>query len=485
MSRREVCNGVSAALQEKRWGEAASRLAELSRLGGVAKVGALQRWVRDADAARHEDEVASFALLWLLCRVAAGEPAAVPREPVAVVRFDPWEPCERRPNLGGGPAERSASVSSFFVAHTEKALERQPPNRYDLRIWTSREVRTLAPATARRVEVGAVEGAFVLNGVLSVGECRELLDIATQLGFEPDEPLDPDQRDRLALAAARTKGAFAALADDDDDLDDPEPRTNLKTGVSERSKTVVWLADAALNEGLFERCRSHLPQTYDDCRDARGRAVGRAELCGLNARWRLYRYDAGGTYRPHVDGAWPASALDSAGNYVYDAFGDRLSKLTAVVYLNDDFSGGTTAFYSAADDNTLRVFGVTPRAGSVLFFPHGDAAGSLIHEGSNVASGSKYIIRTEVLYKWGSSSSSSSYPSSRNHGRARTSTTPFVALEHPSSGARRHDEDSLRDNNKRPSATTMTATSSKKKRSRRQLKRPPSSIIDKPRPRVI
>lgn len=39
--------------------------------------------------------------------------------------------------------------------------------------------------------------------------------------------------------------------------------------------------------------------------------------------------------------------------------------------------------------------------GAALVFPHGDASGALLHEGSAVLSGAKYVIRTEVLYAVG------------------------------------------------------------------------------------
>ena len=38
--------------------------------------------------------------------------------------------------------------------------------------------------------------------------------------------------------------------------------------------------------------------------------------------------------------------------------------------------------------------------GAVLFFPHGETTGSLIHEGSSVTARLKFVIRTEVLYTY-------------------------------------------------------------------------------------
>lgn len=374
-----------------------------------AKLGSLQRWVRDADAARDSGEMISLRLLYLLCRLAAGEPSSeVPKE-VRLERCEAWHPKltdDSSPFVEDTGVAAGKVATHFRVAHRESALLRQPPNRYDLRLWASRQGATsLEPTDAsisrvRRVEVQTVPGAFVLNDVLTAAECSELLGLAQCLGFEADEPLDENQRQELEWSMASNHGGFAALA-----AEPPPARTPIVSKAKakhygERSKTVVWLADEATNRALFTRCEKHLPQSYPHCFDAKGRHRGPGKLCGFNARWRFYQYQQGGVYRPHVDGAWPGSALDKRGRYVYDAFGDRLSKLTAVVYLNQNFEGGATAFYSATHDQSLKVFGVQPTTGSVLVFPHGDARGSLIHEGSSVLSGSKYIIRTEVLYSY-------------------------------------------------------------------------------------
>lgn len=36
--------------------------------------------------------------------------------------------------------------------------------------------------------------------------------------------------------------------------------------------------------------------------------------------------------------------------------------------------------------------------GSVAVFPHGEAQGALLHEGTGVVEGAKYVIRTDVEY---------------------------------------------------------------------------------------
>lgn len=123
------------------------------------------------------------------------------------------------------------------------------------------------------------------------------------------------------------------------------------------------------------------------------------------------RYFPGAVYRPHIDGAWPGSGLTEDGVYTDDIYKkDRHSRLTFLIYLNGGFAGGETSFFlseSSSNDSSsthtcdvkyIHARGVVPQLGSVLCFPHGAAKGSLVHEGSAVREGVKYIIRTDVLY---------------------------------------------------------------------------------------
>ena len=67
-----------------------------------------------------------------------------------------------------------------------------------------------------------------------------------------------------------------------------------------------------------------------------------------------------------------------------------------MIYLNNggpggDFDGGATLFH--ARDGTESV-AVVPKAGSVLIFDH-----DLYHEGEKVTRGTKYALRTDMMFQ--------------------------------------------------------------------------------------
>ena len=136
-----------------------------------------------------------------------------------------------------------------------------------------------------------------------------------------------------------------------------------------RNNTRVMVDDVQLAARLFERAEAFLPDR-----------AGGGHLHGLNERFRFYRYDVGQTFRPHYDGSYSRNAEEE-------------SRLTFMIYLNDDFDGGTTEFYG--DDEAPRA-SVRPRRGSALVFVHAQ-----LHEGAPVLRGRKYVLRTDVMYRAG------------------------------------------------------------------------------------
>eukprot|EP00980_Cylindrotheca_fusiformis_P001729 scaffold397_cov111-Cylindrotheca_fusiformis.AAC.7 len=144
----------------------------------------------------------------------------------------------------------------------------------------------------------------------------------------------------------------------------------------------------------------------------------RLVFSGLNRRWRIYRYDSDGcqTFTPHIDAGFPPSGIsDDDSTLLWDASdenGDEIvSRLTVLMYLNDDFVGGETNFYGSSsvygDDDLSLIASVRPVQGSCLLFPQGVGEEAVeyarthwpLHEGSPVRSGRpKYVIRSDVLF---------------------------------------------------------------------------------------
>jgi predicted 2-oxoglutarate/Fe(II)-dependent dioxygenase YbiX len=134
-----------------------------------------------------------------------------------------------------------------------------------------------------------------------------------------------------------------------------------------RNNTRVMVDVPALAAEMFARARPFLPERVDPCR-----------LHGLNERLRFYRYDVGQRFGLHYDGSFRRNAEEE-------------SQLTFMIYLNDDFSGGTTDFYY---ENFRLKARVRPRRGMALVFAHAQ-----LHEGTPVTGGRKYVLRSDVMYR--------------------------------------------------------------------------------------
>jgi prolyl 4-hydroxylase len=127
-----------------------------------------------------------------------------------------------------------------------------------------------------------------------------------------------------------------------------------------RNNERVILDDDDLGAFIWPRICDDVPVFLDGC-----------QVIGLNERFRYYRYRTGQKFALHRDGAF----LRENG---------EKSRLTCILYLNDDFTGGETAVEG-------RV--VEPRQGMVLIFRH-----EFLHEGRPVLDGTKYVLRTDVMY---------------------------------------------------------------------------------------
>jgi hypothetical protein len=138
------------------------------------------------------------------------------------------------------------------------------------------------------------------------------------------------------------------------------PRINTDVRNNER----VIFDDAEMASRLLDRVREKVPDTFHEYK-----------LVGVNERFRSYRYKPGMRFAPHPDGAFHRN------NY-------EQSFYTFMVYLNEDFTGGNTTFF------TEPQISIRPQTGKALFFQH-----PIIHEGSVVTSGVKYVLRTDLMYR--------------------------------------------------------------------------------------
>lgn len=172
-----------------------------------------------------------------------------------------------------------------------------------------------------------------IHGLFTKDECDDLLRLAEGIGFD--------------AAPITTHRGFVMR---------PDIRNNTR----------VMLDDHVRARALWDRLGAWVPRTR-----AGGVAVG------LNERLRFYRYAPGEYFRWHHDGSFQRDAWDR-------------SMVTAMIYLNDDFEGGSTDF--EVGDELTRV---APERGMVLLFDH-----RIRHQGAPVVSGRKYVLRTDVMYRF-------------------------------------------------------------------------------------
>ena len=199
-----------------------------------------------------------------------------------------------------------------------------------------------------RREVKGVPGAFQLINLLDDGECERLRSLSENLGFLPDAAVSLPR-------AVRHNDSF------------------------------TWIADEETCDIIWRRCRALV---HDDSPYNAGKPA-----LGLNGRFRYYRYREGDFFAPHTDGSWPGSRVID-GRLLDNAYDDRWSQFTILLFLSDGYAGGATRFH--VGDATVDVR--TP-LGAALCFPHGTHPQHCVHSSTPITSGAKYIIRTDILFE--------------------------------------------------------------------------------------
>ncbi|CAM9912972.1 unnamed protein product, partial [Ascophyllum nodosum] len=163
--------------------------------------------------------------------------------------------------------------------------------------------------------------------------------------------------------------------------------------IAHRDNGRITLHSPAVAAAVFARVGPFVPAEMD------GRSAA-----GCNANIRLYRYNVGQRFGKHVD----ESVEDENG---------RVSYWTVLIYLNggeegsvatggrdtesgadealEPLRGGETVFYKGNYGGKIAA-SFAPAMGACLIHGHGQRC--LLHEGAVVTSGTKYLLRTDVMY---------------------------------------------------------------------------------------
>lgn len=373
---------ISAALVDGKYTDALISLAEMRLRGESPKLGALCRWVRDLDVTsgfsmgvhettgRSVSQLERLRLLDAISRVTGTEDlnpsVSYTKSSDPFILHDQW-------NLRDKAALPTAVVGQsmtnwcspnvkdkFKVLELTRGAERRPPNLHDAVLYLSDDnavALSQTPPDTTYHEHPSVPNLSLIKDVLSQEECKTIVASMEGVGFLPDAPIRDDGTESSILA-----------------------------------HNVYWIVDQAFHDSLWERVKPFIPAEIEG-RKARG----------INRRFRVYRYVPGAEYRVHFDGAWPPSGIHpTTGKYLWDASpaeAKQSSLFTFLVYLNDDFEGGETTFFTPSlIDGVMNAHPIRPMMGSIALFPHGESNGALLHEGTGVRLGAKYIIRTDVEY---------------------------------------------------------------------------------------
>ncbi|CAE7218974.1 hypothetical protein PTNB73_09950 [Pyrenophora teres f. teres] len=206
--------------------------------------------------------------------------------------------------------------------------------------------------------------AVVLDGVLTAKECKTLLEAA-----------EATTDGKWERALVNIGGGMQAMYED-----------------ARKCGRIIW-DNKEIMTRLWARTEASVPEIHrlQNWAEVTGYGpVKRKEtwkVTRLNERGRYLRYVGGEYFKPHCDGAYETPD------------GTERSYFTLHLYLNDavekhgvrQLEGGATTFFSGNLDQRIDV---EPKAGRVLLFQHRN----LIHSGDDVISGTKYTLRTDIMY---------------------------------------------------------------------------------------
>lgn len=122
----------------------------------------------------------------------------------------------------------------------------------------------------------------------------------------------------------------------------------------------------------------------------------------VNPHVRIYKYDVGQQFPEHIDYKMKRRVWKNKKQY------EQMTFMTLLIYLNDDFEGGQTGFWTQHDEigkkehcrflrgieNKPHQIVISPKKGTAVINDQ-----NLLHEGMAPTSGIKYVIRTDIIHE--------------------------------------------------------------------------------------
>ncbi|KAI2466429.1 hypothetical protein F4781DRAFT_353329 [Annulohypoxylon bovei var. microspora] len=229
--------------------------------------------------------------------------------------------------------------------------------------------------------------AVVLDHVLSPSECVKLIELAE--ASVSDENRNRDNGSAWSPALVNAGGGY-----------------EVSTPNYRNSDRIIWD-----NQDMVDRMWARLERVPEiregllsfaqEPRRTLHRAKGNGgaqnqrtvwDFHSVNKRMRFLKYGKDQFFRPHCDS--PYGEVTADGHAV-------MTHYTLHLYLNDsrqevgeksELVGGATSFLSP---NQERRVDVDPKAGRILIFQHR----RLYHSGDDVKAGTKYTMRTDIMYR--------------------------------------------------------------------------------------
>lgn len=149
-------------------------------------------------------------------------------------------------------------------------------------------------------------------------------------------------------------------------------KTGYEPATVETEKGAKLINDVRNNQRVLYRSERLATTLWEKAAGLIPGKIGHSVAIGLNELFRFYKYEPGQQFARHTDESYIRNETEA-------------SYYTFMIYLNGDYEDGETIFDSAI---------IKGEKGMALCFLH-----SLPHAGAVVTRGTKYVLRTDIMYR--------------------------------------------------------------------------------------